>query len=133
MDAYLFMAGLPYDRNLDFGDFENFIPLIGGLSIGREFRNRRVKHASHHAICTTKGKHLDYFCTKEAKEQYRNEVDNLNIDFRNQFIIFSDKSDYVLVNDFQDKANIHSLLIKSRAVASLQRTNFSIYSQMAGK
>jgi Fe2+ or Zn2+ uptake regulation protein len=129
-EAYLFMSEQNYSTNLDFGDFESFVPTIKGqLSTAYKFRNNRVKHASHHAICTTFGAFTSTFCTKESKAKFKNQVSFLNADFRNRFIIFSDNSDYVLFNNFTDQENPFSVLIKSKIVADAQRAQFDIFSQ----
>lgn len=135
-EAYLFMSEQNYSTNLDFGDFENFVPTIEGqLDTAYRFRNNRVKHASHHAICTTFGPMTESFCTKESKVKFKNKVSILrthaleNQNFKNKFIILSDTSDYVLFNDFADAENPISVLIKSKAVADIQRRQFDIFSQ----
>ncbi|MFA4891514.1 MAG: hypothetical protein WC604_04185, partial [Candidatus Gracilibacteria bacterium] len=134
-EAYLFMSEQTYHTNLDFGDFENFVPTLKGeLNTAYKFRNARVKHASHRAICTTFGTRTESFCTKESKVKFRNRVSLLknpdkNFDFKNKFIIFSDTCDYVLFNDFADIENPISVLIKSKAVANMQRGQFDLFSQ----
>ena len=55
IDAYLFMSERPYEYNLDFGDFENFITTIGGLPTGYQFRQQRMKKSKCHSIVTTFG------------------------------------------------------------------------------
>jgi len=129
-EAYLFMSEQNYTTNLDFGDFENFVPTLSDqLSTAYKFRNNRVKHANHRAICTTFGSFTSSFCTKESKVKFKNQVSLLNADFKNKFIIFSDNSDYVLFNNFADVENPFSVLIKSKAVADIERAQFDIFSQ----
>lgn len=131
-DAYLFMAEQPYEVNLDFGDFESFIPLIGGLDTGNQFRNSRIKHATHHAICTTFGPYSAYYATRESAKHFKNKIDRLNLDFKNQFIIFSDKNDHVLYNHCEDPENPYSVLVKSKAIADAERSRFAALSQKFG-
>jgi len=130
-DAYMFMSELSYNTNLDFGDFESFIPKIGGIPIALKFRDERVKHANHKAICTTFGPNTATFCTKESEKMFKNNVNILNIDFKDKWIIFSDNSDYLMYN-YCDEENVGSLLIKSKPLADLQRLQFKNFSQMLG-
>lgn len=132
-EAYLFMSEIDYTNNLDFGDFENFIKKVGGMETALKFRNNRVKHAGHHAICTTFGPYTSYFSTKDAAQQFKNKTDLLKCDFTNKFITFSDNQDYVLFNDIDDEENITSTLIKSKQIADAQRAQFSAFSQIVGK
>ena len=131
-EAYLFMAEQDYNVNLDFGDFENFINSIGGMEHAYNFQNTRMKHATNRALCTTYGPNTEYFCTREAKEKFQNYVDVLDANFHGNFIIFSDNSDYVLFNNFEDQENPNSVLVKSRLVADMQRRQFDAFSQQAG-
>lgn len=130
-EAYLFMSRTPYDINLDFGDYENFINAIGGNELGIKFRENRVKHATHRAICTTYGPNLAYFCNREDQMKFKNQFNvRRQINFRNHWIIFSDTSDYVLFNDVSDCEYPVSTLIKSKLVADIQRMNFRNYSEL---
>ncbi|MFA7681475.1 MAG: helix-turn-helix domain-containing protein [Candidatus Peribacteraceae bacterium] len=132
-DAYLFMSEADYDMSLDFGDFENFVPTIGGVQTSFQYRRNRIKHAGHHAICTTFGPNTSYFCTKEAAKRFKNKIDVSNLEFKNKFIVFSNASDYVLFNHFEDLENPYSVLIKSKPIADAQRAQFDIISQKIGK
>lgn len=128
-EVYLFMARTPYDVNLDFGDYENFIDVIGGNEMGIKFRNERMKHARHRAICTTYGPNIAYWCDKERQKKFKNQFDIFRkINFRDHWIIFSDTSDYVLFNDATDREYPQSVLIKSKLIADIQRLNFQNYS-----
>jgi sugar-specific transcriptional regulator TrmB len=131
-DAYLFMSETDYHVNLDFGDFENFVPTLKDSSAIFKFRHNRVRHANHHAICTTFGENTAHFCTKESEKLFKNKVDRLNIDFRGRFIIFSDNSNYVLFNMFSDPEETYSVLVKSKAIADAQRMQFNAFSQSVG-
>ncbi|MDD5041188.1 MAG: helix-turn-helix domain-containing protein [Candidatus Peribacteraceae bacterium] len=131
-DAYLFMSDIDYETNFDFGDFESFIPLIGGVETGDEFRKNRLKHAQHRAICTTFGPSTEHFCTREATNRFRTRIDILNIDFRNRFIIFSDTNDYVLFANVCDRENPYGVLVKSRSIADAQRVQYNAHSQRIG-
>ncbi|MFC1655656.1 helix-turn-helix domain-containing protein [Patescibacteria group bacterium] len=128
-EPYIFMAEHKYGTNLDFGDFENFIPTIGGIPIACKFRKERARKSGHHAICTTNGKYTGYFCTNDAKQRFKTQIDRLNIDFGGTFVIFSDSSDYVLFNHFADPNNQCSVLVKSKPVADIQRAQFDMFSQ----
>jgi len=132
-DAYLFMAEQPYNWNLDFGDFEKFIPTIGGINMACTFRNLRSKKSKNLSICTTTGSHTDYFCSKDQENIYKGKIEILNIKFTDSFIIFSDSNDYVLFNNIKDEETQSSVLIKSKVVADSQRKLFNLYSQALGK
>jgi len=131
--VYLFMSEHRYDTNLEFGDYEGYVPVLGSLEPSIKFRNQRLKHATAHAICTTFGPNSAFFCTKNAKEVFKVTVDRLNIDFSGSFIQFSDNNDYVLFNNFSEKGNEHSVLIKSKAVADIQRAQFKCFSRLVEK
>lgn len=134
IDAYLEMAVLPYDVNLDFGDYENFITAIGSNDLGLQFRNKRAKHASHHAICTTYGPNLAAFCKKEDLQKFKNIFDvHPELHFQNRWIIFSDTNDYVLFNDVSEPDYPCSTLVKSKAVADIQRLQFDNFSRLFRK
>lgn len=133
-EAYLFMSEIKYDVSLDLGDFESFVPVLGSPEIIYKFRNQRLKNgASNHAICTSYGPYTSVFCTREAKEKFKNDVDILKVDLGKKFITFSDNSDYVLFNDFDDQENPSALLIKSKSLAKIQRKQFDVFSQLSGK
>lgn len=127
-EAYLNMAERNYSTNLDFGDFESFIPTIGGITTGDRFRVARSKHANHRAICTTFGPYSAYYANSEAKEIFKTNVDRLNIDFKNQFIVFSDTGDYVLFVH-SDNDDSDAVLVKSKLMADIQRSQFDIFSR----
>lgn len=130
-DAYLTMAQLPYGVNLDFGDYESFITAIADNKLGFTFRAKRAGHASHQAICTTFGSNLAEFCTKEALTSFKNKFDIMQkIDFKNRWIIFSDTNDYVLYNDVTDKEFPTAVLVKSKAIADIERLRFKHFSEM---
>jgi len=131
-EAYLFMSETPYSTNLDFGDFESFIPLIGGIETGNKFRANRVKHADHTAICTTFGEYTKYYSTRESEKKFKNRVKLLNSDLKNTFIIFADNSDYVLFNNTDDAENPHATLVKSKPIADFQRKQFDFISLKLG-
>jgi len=131
-EAYLFMSEIPYSTNLDFGDFESFIPLIGGIETGNKFRANRIRHADHQAICTTFGQYTKYYSTREAEKKFKNRVKLLNSDLRNTFTIFSTDSDYVLFNNVDDPENPHSTLVKSKSIADFQRKQFEFLSHQLG-
>ncbi|MFA5842706.1 MAG: helix-turn-helix domain-containing protein [Candidatus Gracilibacteria bacterium] len=129
IEAYFFMAEVPYDTNFDFGDFESFINAIGPVDLAFKFREKRAKHAKHHAICTTFGPKLAQFCNKQDLERYKNRFDVFKqMDFCNKWIIFSDTSEYVLFNDVSDPEYPCSLLVKSKPLAEIQRMQFNHFS-----
>jgi predicted transcriptional regulator len=132
IDAYLFMSELDYNKNLEYGDFESFAPVVGGLPILTKFRDNRVKHATHKAICTTTGPYTKYFGSKESEQKYKNNVELLNLDFNNKWVLLSDNRDYVLINNMEDPEYPNSLLVKSKILADVQRAQFNNYSQMIG-
>jgi len=130
VQAYLFMADHEYEYNLEFGDFENFVPVMGSMNPPIKFRNQRVKYARARAICTTYGPYSAYFANKELQEKFKVDIDHLKINFDGSFIQFSDNNDFVLFNNFSDPENHHSILIKSKTVADVQRRQFACFSQM---
>lgn len=132
-EAYIFMAETPYGVNLDFGDFESFIPHIGGIKIAERFRALRAKHATHTAICTTFGPRTSYFGTKEAEANFNCHIRYLNLNFDKKWLIFSDTSDYVMFNDVTDPECPTAVLIKSKEVADSQRLMFENFSRQIGK
>lgn len=128
--VYMFMSEINYNVNLDFGDFEGFVPVLGGLHMPQKFLCNRLKHATNHAILTSYGPYTDYFMKRE--EEIKNKIDVLNEDFKRQFVIFSDSSDYVMFNDMNDPENPVSVFVKSRLIADTQRTQFDIFSRKLG-
>lgn len=130
-DVYLSMASRAPHVNLDFGDFESFLPKIGGVQTGNKFREERAKRVTNKAICTSFGPTSAYYCTKDDELVFKNKVKVLDIDFRNQFVVFSDSGDYVLFTDSSDD-NVEAVLVKSRLIADMQRMQFDIFSQKLG-
>ncbi len=131
-EAYLFMAEQDFDVNFDFGDFESFIPKIGGVSLGMQFRITRAKRAKAHAICTTSGPHASYFSTSEQEKKFQCKVDFLKLNFDNRFIICSDRGDYVMFNKVEGD-DVSATLVKSKMIADIQRLQFQNFSQQIGK
>lgn len=131
-DAYIKMSQLDYGVNLDFGDFENCVMAFGDLALACRFRDFRTVHAGHKAICTTWGPNTAYFATKESEKKFKNHVEMLNLDFKNRFIIFSDKSDYVFFGDATDREFPMATIVKSKPVADAQRLIFSNFSRKLG-
>ena len=132
-EAYLFMSELDYDWSLDIGDFENFVPVLEDVHTVFKFRENRLKHAKAHAVCSTFGPYTAMFCTKESQTKWGNTVDRTNIDFEKKFVVFSDKSDYVLFNDAADFKQPQSVLVKSKLIADFQRQQFKFLSRESGK
>lgn len=134
-EAYIFMAETPYETNLDFGDFESFIPLIGGIETGDIFRAHRAAHAKNNSICTTFGEYSAHYSTRESAKHFGNRVRYLNSDIKNNFIIFSDTSDYVLftnITEIDDTKSVQATLVKSKQVANAQRQMFDAFSHRLG-
>lgn len=131
-DVYLFMSEQKYSVNLDFGDFEGFIRTIGGVPIASRFQKNRAKHAKNNTLCTTTGPNTEYFSTKDHKEEFKTNINVMNMDYKGHFVIFSNDNDYVLFNYYKDIDNQTSVLIKSRAVAEAERAKFNIFSKNLG-
>jgi|GEM_PF-825709 sugar-specific transcriptional regulator TrmB len=134
-DAYLSMAQRVGDSdgsvNLDFGDFESFLPKIGGHDVGNRFREERAKRATNKAICTTFGPTSAYYCTKRDEIEFRNVVRVLDLDFKDRFMVFSDTGDYVLFANTAGE-DVDAVLVKSRIIADMQRSQFAAFSQKFG-
>lgn len=130
-EVYLSMAERVYGVNLDFGDFESFLPKVGGFSVGNTFREERAKRATNKAICTTFGPSSAYYCTKQDEQIFNNKVKVLDIDFKDRFVVFSDTGDYVLFANTRDE-DVDAVLIKSRLIADMQRGQFNVFSQKLG-
>lgn len=131
-ESYIDLAGRDFDVSLDFGDFENFVPIVGGIEPVFKFRMDRLKHARNYALCTTFGPNTAIFCTPEAKTRFKNTVDILKNNFLNNFICFSDRDDYVLFNNFTDPENPSAALVKSKVIADIQRTQLQSFSRQFG-
>lgn len=132
-EAYLSMAERVGGGsvNLDFGDFENFLPKVGGFVVGNRFREERAKRATNKAICTTFGPTSAYYCTREDEQIFKNKVKVLDIDFKDRFMVFSDTGDYVLFANTHDD-EVDAVLVKSRVIAGMQRGQFDVFSQKLG-
>ncbi|MDD5074288.1 MAG: helix-turn-helix domain-containing protein [Candidatus Peribacteraceae bacterium] len=131
-DAYLYMAQTNYGTNIDFGDFENLVPIIGGLDVPIAFRRDRMKHATHRAICTTFGPFTDHFCTREAAKKFHSHTNIFDFNFTHHFIVFSDTGNEVLYAHFRDPKHPYAILVNSRTIADAERARFQIFSQIAG-
>lgn len=131
-EAFLNMANRrDYSVNLDFGDFESFLPKIGGFQIGNQFRANRSRHATNKAICTTFGPVSAHYCTQEDEKIFKNQVKVLDIDFKDRFIVFSDTGDYVFFVSTKSD-DLDAVLVKSKMIADMQRGQFDIFSQKIG-
>jgi len=131
-ETYVSLSSRDFDVSLDYGDFENFVPIIGGLKPVFQFRTNRLKHATNHAICTSFGPYTAIFCTPEAKTKFKQQVDILKNDFCGNFIAFSDRDDYVMFNNFTDPENSSTALVKSKTIADIQRAQLKNFSQRLG-
>lgn len=132
-DAYLSMADRDFDLNFDFGDFEGFIPLVGGLATSSQYQLRRMKHSQSRAICTTHGPFTRYYASQNQQDEFRNRVDVLPVKPDKKFTVFSDRSPYVLVVDHDDLEYPSGILIQSQTLANFQRDMFEHFSQLLGK
>ena len=133
-EVYIMMSELKYDTVLDFGDFESFVPLIGDeLSPAIKFRDIRSKHADCKTICTTDGPFTRCIGRDSTLEEFRSKMAICDMSFKDKWIIFSDTSDYVLFNDMTDKEDAHSVLVRSKTIADVQRMQFSHFSHMLEK
>jgi len=130
LETYSMMAQLNYDACLDFGDLESFVPILGGMDPVHKFRTQRAKHANNIAICTTTGPYTQTMAKQDYLSKFKATLDFLNFKCDNRWVIFSDDSDYVMLNDMSDKDYPCSVLMKSRSMADLQRTFFKQFSQM---
>lgn len=131
-DTYVDMSLQDFDVSLDFGDFEHYVPVVGGINPVHKFRVNRLKHATNHAVCTSYGPYTALFCTPEAKTIFKNTVDIVNTDFKGNFIVFSDRNDYVMFNNFTDPENPTAVLVKSKTIADMQRANLKSFPSIAG-
>ncbi len=132
LEVYMMMSELEYNTVLDFGDFESFIPMLGGdLSLAFQFRKIRAKHADCKTICTTDGPFSRGMARTSSLKEYRAKMAIHNLDFKDKWIIFSDDDDHVLFSDAS--GDEHSVLVRSKAVADVQRFQFKQYSQLLEK
>ncbi len=130
IDCYLRMSEVKYSACLDFGDLEGFVPILGGLAPVFEFRKNRYKQiAVNKAICTTEGPYTSCMARKKDMDRYKSNINKLNLNFQDKWIIFSDCNDFVMFNDFDDEQYPTSVLVKSRIVAETQRMYFHQFSQ----
>jgi hypothetical protein len=132
-NSYMLLLDTNFTESLDFGDFENLVPFLGGLALPEEFRKIRAKRAKAHAVCTTFGENLATFSDSDSVKKYNNNIEMLDIDYTGKFISFSDKSDMVLYYDFKDPENPFSVMVKSKVVADAQRAQFNAFSRMVKK
>lgn len=124
-EQYLKMSEMPYETNLDFGDLEGLVPILGGIHVPFKFRANRFKqNASNLAICTTYGPFTSCMTRSQDMTKYKSIIQTLNIDFKGVKVVFSDTGDHVMFSQFQDPENPVSLIIKSPAVAAIQRLQF---------
>lgn len=134
MDAYTMMSELKYDTCLDFGDFENFVPIVGSMDPITKFRENRYKNmAKSKVICTTSGPYTKYMSRKDDLKRFNSNLDVIkDVDFKGKWIIFSDTNDHVMFNDFSDIEHPSSVIIKSKTVADAQRMQFDYFAKQLG-
>ncbi|MEK7548074.1 MAG: helix-turn-helix domain-containing protein [Patescibacteria group bacterium] len=134
LDAYIMMSEVKYGTCLDFGDLENFVPVLGGMDPVFKFRqNRFNQKAKNLAICTTLGPYTQCMLRKNDLQKFKSNIERLDIDFKDKWIIFSDTNDHIMFNDFADKENPTSVLVKSKVVADMQRMQFSQFANQVEK
>lgn len=131
-DAYLSLSQAEYGTNIDFGDFESLVPIMGGLEVPLAFRRERMKHAAHRAICTTFGPFTEHFCTREAAKKFRSRTHVFDFNFKHHFIVFSDTGNEVLYAHFRDPEHPYAVLVNSRTIADAERARFEVFSQKLG-
>ncbi|MFH1284379.1 MAG: helix-turn-helix domain-containing protein [Candidatus Peregrinibacteria bacterium] len=125
VDKYIMMSQVPYGTNLDFGDLEGFVPVLGGLDPVFKFReNRYNQRAKNVAICTTLGPFTSCMMRKQDMSTFKSNIDLLKVDFKGKWVIFSDTNDYVMFNHFSENEEPTSVVIKSKIVADTQRMQF---------
>lgn len=130
LDIYILMSKIKYDTCLDFGDLENFVPVLGGMDPVFKFRINRFKQkAQNRAICTTVGPYTSCMARKNDLKKFKSNIELLNIDFNGKWIIFSDTNDHLMYNDFSDTKNPISVLVKSKVIADTQRLQFNQFYQ----
>lgn len=130
-EAFMFMAEHEYGVCLDFGDCESLFPRIGGVKAGHNFRDERVKHAKSEAILTTWGDYSEYFSRLGDKDRFQFEINYLNLDFKDKFVVLNDESDYVFFTRVEDE-ELQAYLVKSKSIADIQRAQFKAFSQQLG-
>ncbi|MBD3361057.1 hypothetical protein GF366_04645 [Candidatus Peregrinibacteria bacterium] len=134
IDKYMMMSEIKYNTNLDFGDLENFVPVLGGLEPVLKFRQKRYnQNAKNIAICTTVGPYTSCMSRKQDLKMFKSNIDLLKVDFKGKWVIFSDTSDYVMFNNFSVDKNPSSVLVKSKVIADTQRMQFDQFMKNMNK
>jgi DNA-binding Lrp family transcriptional regulator len=128
------MAEREYNTCLDFGDFEEFVPVLGGIDHVFRFRKKRFgQNAKNIAICAGKGPFTSCMSREKDMKKYKSTILSANIKTKNKWVIFSDTSDYLMINDFSDKENPAAATIKSKHLADTYRKKFArIYKKLKG-
>lgn len=134
LEDYIMMSQLKYGVCCDFGDLENFVPVLGGMDPVFKFRVNRYKQmAKNFAICTTVGPYTSCMARKQDMENFKSNIELLKIDFKKKWIIFSDSNDHIMFNDFSDKENPSSVVVKSKLIADTQRLQFKQFAENLAK
>lgn len=134
LDKYMMMSQIKYDTCLDFGDLESFVQVVDGLDNVFKFRaNRFNKSAGNKAICTTVGPYTSCMMRKQDLENFKSNIQFLDLKLNNKWIIFSDNNDYVMFNDCSNESSPSSVLVKSKVIADIQRFQFDQFSQFIEK
>ncbi len=125
IDQHIRMSGRKYNTCLDFGDFEGFVPILGGINHAFQFRANRFKRdARSMTICTTEGPFTGCMSRESDMKRFKSKAWTLKTGNKNQWIIFSDTLDYLMINDFADEENPTAITIKSKSLADAQRKKF---------
>lgn len=130
LDAYMYMSEVPYGTCLDFGDLENYVPVLGGMDPVFKFReNRFNQKAKNWAICTTYGPYTQCMLRKSDMKRFKSNIDRVKVKMTGKWMIFSDTNEYVMYNDFRDEKNPTAVLIKSKVVSDCQRMQFEQFAK----
>lgn len=128
VEKYVMMSQIEYDTCLDFGDLENFASSLGGLESIIAFRKYRFgRNAVSKAICTNNGPYTACMSRPDDLRRFKSEIDVAQIDFGMKWVVCSDDSDYVMYNMFSDFHNPVSVIVKSRVIADIQRSQFDLF------
>lgn len=129
MNKFFMMSEVSYNTCLEFGDLERFIPTVL-KDVEQMFKFRKKRHAKSSkniALCTNNGPFTSCMMRKMDMEKFHSDVHILDVNFKNQWLIFSDTGNQVMFNYFTDKNKISSVLVNSKIVADAQRSQFDHY------
>ncbi len=126
MDKFFMMSEIGCNTCLELGDLERFIPLVlKNVEQMFKFRKKRhIKNSKNIALCTSDGPFTSCMMRKKDMEKYYSDVQILDINFKDKWLIFSDTGDHVMFNYFTDENKVSSVFVKSKIVADAQRSQF---------